>query len=284
LPIGPRETDALLFLDETGTSNYFSPAKLAKHQALIRAGLKPTTSTIFGLGGVLIRRADYRDFHEALRVVKSRHFGTADFALHEFDIRNMKKPPFNILRDEAVWWAFYADLGALIAGTDFRVVVATIDKIAMQETYPPPLSPYHPYQYSLHVIVERVINERAFGETCRIVAENRHAGLNKELTTELLNLQFNGGSINGRATVSAEQVRARIDPTIVFRNKDDFDSGLEIADLCAGPVTRWLHGLKGSASRDVLPIVRPKLRQSVGGKLRGFGVKCLPDYPDPCPT
>jgi hypothetical protein len=73
LPIGPRETDALLFLDETGTSNYFSPAKLAKHQALIRAGLKPTTATIFGLGGVLIRRADYRGFHEVLRTVKYRH-------------------------------------------------------------------------------------------------------------------------------------------------------------------------------------------------------------------
>lgn len=278
----PRETDALLFLDETGTGNYFKPHVLAQQRALLEAGKKPSLSTIFGLGGVLFRRAEYiQNFAPEMMALRRRHFGRDDFLLHEFDLRAMSKQPYIQMRDEGRWRAFYDDFERLIQATDFRVIVATIDKIAMQAEYAAPLPPY---QYSLHVILERVINERAFGTTCRVVAENREKGLNNELKEQMLTLQYNGGSVDGRPTVSREEVQARIDPTIIFRAKTDLDAGLEIADLCAGPVTRWLHGLKGSHARDIAPVVLPKLRCGFGGRVRGYGAKCLPRFPAHCPV
>lgn len=280
----PVETDSLLFLDETGTGNYFKSKVFEAQQALIRQGKKPTQSTVFGLGGVLFRRTEYFGaFLPAMATLRNKHFGKADFLLHEFDLRAMSKPPFDIMRDDGRWRAFYDDLNALVKKTDFRVIVATVDKIAMAERYTPPNEPYHPYKYTLRVIIERVINEKGFGQTCRIVAENRHHGLNRELREELLDLQFNGSSFDGEPTVGADEIQARIDPTIVFRAKTDTDAGLEIADLAAGPVTRWLHGLKGSNERDVLPIISPKLRRSRDGRVRGYGAVCLPEFPKGCP-
>jgi hypothetical protein len=277
-------SDALLFLDETGTANYFKPAQLAAQRALIAAGQKPTISTVFGLAGVLFRRADYMQFRPALAALKQRHFGYDGFTLHEYDLRKMQRQPFVLFKDQARWQAFYDDLDQVIAATDFRVIVATIDKIAMQEEYLAPLKPYHPYQYSLHVIIERVINEKAFGRTCRIIAEDRQAGMNDELSRELLRLQLVGGTIDGKPTVDALEVRTRIDPIIRFRQKVHLDAGLEMADLAVGPVTRWLHSLGRNPTREIFPVMRPKLRRSWSGVLRGYGVKCLPDYPPNCPA
>jgi hypothetical protein len=278
----PRDTDALLFLDETGTSNYLSETKFQESLYLIAAGKKPIVSTVFGLAGVLFLRKDYLKFHNEMRSLKVQHFGRYDFALHEYDIREMKKTPFDILRDNVKWQGFYNDFEMLIKKTNFRVIVATIDKIRMAQTYG---TPRHPYQYSLHVILERVSNEgNSFGKTCRIVAENRDTGLNNELSRELLRLQFSGGAIDGNQTVTPDQFRARFDPQIVFLKKQDCVAGLELADLAAGPTTRWLHHLKGSLTRDIFPIISPKLRRSPAGNLRGYGIKCLPDYHTNCPA
>lgn len=278
----PTGVDAFLFLDETGTPNYFNAKKLAEIQAQQEAGVKITTSTMFGLAGVLMRRRDYQAFARDLNALKQRHFGTHGFSLHEYELRRAKGGPFNAVKDFAAWQAFYADLDAVFARTDFRVIVATVDKYWMQQQYP--TWQYNAYQYTLHVIVERVINEKAFGTTCRIVAESRETGLNRDLTAELLRLQFQGGTIDGRETVTADEVRSRIHPNILFRTKKDLNAGLEAADLAAGPTTRWLYGLPTNPPhKDLLPIVQPKFRRSRTGQVRGYGVICLPGFPTGCP-
>jgi hypothetical protein len=282
--ISPQTTDAILFLDETGTTNYFSDAELRAQRSLIQAGKKPTVSTIFGLGGVLMLGRDYPAFRNGLSALKAQHFGTDAFALHEYDIRKMKKAPFNLLKSDPTWQAFYGDLGALLRATRFLVIVATVDKIAMQERYTDPMKPYHPYQYSLHVILERVINEKGYGSTCQVVAEDRDAGVNSELRAELLRLEFFGGTIDGQPTVAPSEVQRRIDPKIEFYKKSQAVAGLELADLCAGPVTRWLHSLGSPGRREVLPLVLPRLRCRWDGKQKGYGAKCLPHYPTNCPA
>jgi hypothetical protein len=186
----PRQTDSILFLDESGTTNYFDPGKLSEYRKAVDAGKKPPFSTIFGLGGALFKRAEYRTFITRLRELKLSYFGRSDFALHEYDLRKTKKPPFDMLRPSALWPGFRKDLDGLVSSTDCRIIVATLDKIAMSE-YP---HPFLPYRYCLHVILERVVNDRRnWGRTCRIVAEDRNKGQNDDLTQELLRLQFEGG-------------------------------------------------------------------------------------------
>lgn len=280
----PRNTDAILFLDETGTTNYFKPKMLADCRNAIAAGQKPPVSTIFGIGGVLFKRDAYSKFSRDLHELKLSYFGRSDFALHEFDIRKMKQAPFEMLKPEGVWKSFRADLDAIVGASDCRIIVATLDKVAMSE-YP---TPFLPYRYCLHVILERVINDRKnWGKTCRIVAENRDKGQNDDLTQELLRLQFEGGGSdvgNFGNTVSATEVRNTFDPVIVFRTKVDNDAGLQLADLAAGPIARHIHGMDKKETRSVTSIVVPKLRRSSKGVVRGYGIKCLPtNYPSCCP-
>lgn len=279
----PTGVDSFLFLDETGTPNYFNAKKLAEIGGQLSAGVKVTTSTTFGLAGVLLRRRDYVRLWREMNAIKLKHFGTSAFSLHEYDLRRAKMPPFNVIKSPAAWAAFYADIDALFARTDLRIIVATVDKYRMQQQYPQ--WQYNGYQYALHVIIERVINEKQFGRTCRIIAEHRAVGLNKELDQELARLRSQGGSIDGkRSTVTAGEVTSRIHPTIIFRTKARLNAGLEVADLAAGPLTRWLHGLPTKPPyRDLLPILAPKLRRGPTGRVRGCGVICLPAFPAGCP-
>ncbi len=280
----PQDTDAILFLDETGTGNYFDPADLVLCDAAIAAGRNPPFTIAFGLSGVLFRRADYVAFDADFKTLKQRHLGTSVVAIHEFDLRDLKKAPFNILRDPLRWTAFRNDLSALLNRYDFRVIIVAFHKLDMQRQYP---NPFHPYYYGLEVILERVVMERRhFGATWRIIAEDRATGLNDDLNRELLRLQLQGcgsGILNPRNNVSAAELRATFDPMIVFLKKTDNDSGLQVADLAAGPITRHVYGLDARETRTVKDIVLPKLCAARNGNVRGFGIKCFPVYPPGCP-
>lgn len=283
-PVAPgSEPQSVLFLDETGTGDYFGPDKISLHNAALAAGHKPPFPTAFGLAGVLFKRAPYLTFAPLFQDLKQKHFGTSGFALHEYDLRKLKKDPYRVLRDPSAWAAFSADVHALLKAHPFKIVVVTVDKLAMQAQY---LTPNHPYRYSLHVILERVINDHA-PAPCVIVAEDRAPGMNGELGSELLRLQLYGGGSdvpNSGNTVSADELRKMFDPNIRFRTKLDNDAGLQVADLAAGPVTRHLYGFDAKETRSLLSAIAPKIRACPwNGRVRGWGIKCLPTYPDGCP-
>lgn len=279
----PRQPESVLFLDETGTGHYPGPQKLAIYHAAVALGNKPPFSITFGLAGILFRRDAYLAFVPEFQAFKRKHFGTDAFSLHEFDLQKLKKDPYRMLRDPGRWRAFDADLRALLLAHQFKIVVVTVNKIEMQAQY---LTPNHPYRYSLHVILERVINEH-MPSPCLIVAEDRATGMNAELSSELLRLQLYGGGCdipNSGNTVSAEELRNMFDPNIWFRTKTDNVVGLQVADLAAGPVTRHIYGFDVRETRSVLPAIAPRIRVCPwNGRVRGWGIKCLPEYPANCP-
>ncbi len=283
-PVFPAKTDGLLFLDETGTGNYYDAAQRAILDAALAAGRKPPFPFLFGLAGALFRRSDYVRFHREFRSLKQRHFAS-DLPLHEYDLRRLRTSDFKPLANPANWTAFRDDLQGLVSATPFKIFIATFHKPAMQDNYK---TPFHPYKYALEVILERVIFERRwYGRTCRIIAENRQAGLNNELCSELLRLQYAGGGsgiVNSSNTVSADELRATFDPQITFRLKRDNDSGLQIADLAAGPLTRHIYGLDVGEPRSVRDIVEAKLCVGRSGRIMGCGVMCFPQgVPAPAP-
>jgi hypothetical protein len=283
-PFPARDTEGLVFLDETGTPDYLNPTKLTDYHTTVAAGRKASYPILFGLAGVLFRRSDYfNGFDDDFRALKVRHLG-ADVPMHEYDLRRLKEPPFDALRDPAAWTAFRGDLARLFAAHDFGIIACGIHKPDMQGVYP---APFHPYNYSLENIVERAAMEsKNYARTWRVVAEDREKGLNDELSREMLRLQLYGcgsGIANPHSNVDADEVRRKFALEIRYRKKSENDSGLQVADLAVGPIIRRMYGLDTGEKRTLLDIVLPKVCRARDGKLRGFGLKAYPWYPPACP-
>ncbi len=204
--------------------------------------------------------------------------------MHEYDLRMRKNPPFDRLRDVRAWAAFRDDLASLFNAYDFGIIVCAIHKPDMQTEYE---APFQAYDYSLENIVERTAMEsKNYAWTWRFVAEDREAGLNKELRNEMLRLQWYGcgkGIANPHSVVTADEVRRKIHSEISFRKKIENDSGLQVADLAVGPLVRHMYGLDGGERRSLTDIVREKVVRARDGKIRGFGAKCYPRFPAGCP-
>jgi hypothetical protein len=182
------------------------------------------------------------------------------------------------------WNAFHDDLRDTFGRHRFRIIVVVVCKPEMQMIYS---TPFHPYHYALENIIERTAMEsKRFGQTWRVVAEDREKGMNGDLQTEHLRLQFSGcgsGIVQPLSNVNAEEIRRKFDPVIVFRKKPDNDTGIQVADLAAGPITRHVLGLDHHEARTIRDVIIPKLCARRPGRARGFGIKCFPDYPSGCP-
>lgn len=263
-----------LFLDESGTTNYLDPIAQAQAVAQVAGGTRPTVPVHFALAGVLFSSASYAQVATQLAALKTRHFDTAAFCLHEYELRSGKIAPYSLLRPQAAWDAFITDLTAFAAHNNFKIIVVMVDKVAMADQY---AYPEHPYKYCLHVLLERVVYELPTGVTCKLTAEDRDVGMNSELSQELLRLQLQGGGFSQR-TVSAEDFRKTFDPVIAFRKKMNCDPGLEIADLAVGPILRHFCGLE-RGTRLVAPALIPRIRAKFNGQKKGWGLVFLPRAP-----
>ena len=284
-PYAPRLTEGLIFLDETGTPEYLRARKLAQYDAAIATGKKAPFPVLFGVAGVLFRRSDYGRFDRDFRKLKVAHLGV-DVPMHEYDLRNRKVAPFNTI-DGPRWAALRTDLENLFDAYDFGIVVVGIHKPDMQREYIAPNDPYPGYHYAMENIVERAAMEsKNYARDWRLIAEDRESGLNKDLSREMLRLQWEGcgrGINNPRSNVTAAEVRQKFDPTIYFRKKSDNDSGLQVADLAVGPIVRHLFGYDAGERRSVRDVALRKLCRFRDGRILGFGAKCFPRVPTGCP-
>ncbi len=278
----PRATEALVFLDETGDPNYLRPRKLEDYRRTARADYP----ILFGVAGVLFSRKEYFErFDPAFRRLKIAHFG-ADIPMHEYDLRK-KNAPFDVLRDPTRWQRFHDELAEVCAEHQFTIIVVGIHKPEMQLQYQLHAIPFPTYHYALENIIERTaMQSKNFGYTWRVVAESRERGQNEDLQREMLRLQWEGcgrGIDRPRSNVTAEEVRRKFDPTLVFLAKHENHSGLQIADLAVGPIVRHAYGRDMGERQTFRDIVVSKLCAQRDGNVRGFGLKCYPEFPPGCP-
>jgi len=276
-PFPVKEPDGFVFLGETGTPDYLR-RKLPEYLATMARGKKASYPVVFGVAGVLFRRADYVRFDHDFRRLKVRHLGV-DVPMSDHNVRTHRTPPFDVLRDQHRFAVFYADLASLFRAYDFGIVVCAIHKPDMEQAHAAPL---HPYHYALETIVERTAMESKpyarYARRWQVVARDRDAGVNKILRREMFRLQQDGcAAVAPRVRVAASEVQQMFDTEVRFRANAENDTGLQVADLAVGPIVRFIYGLH--EWRTLRLIVLPKVVRARNGKMPGFGLHCYPRFP-----
>lgn len=220
---------------------------------------------VFTLAGCAFDDAVHdTDVERAIAAFKRSFFGTDAVILHTADI-SRNRNGFEQLVDVSVRERFYESLNHLIRQLDFVAIAVAIRKYDHVRRGGVQVDPYH---LSLEIILERfyyLLNGR--NTQGRIVAESRNAMFDSDLRREFDRLMSSKVSY-----VRASRLRARI-MGIEFREKRENIAGLQIADLIATPISRFVIGKR---SHEDMAIIEEKFRRSATGEYRGYGLKILP--------
>ena len=234
--------DAIVYVDESGDHGPVS-----------------NEYPIFVLAFCLFNKASYaEDVTTAVQKLKFRHFGHDAVILHEREIRK-RTPPFEILQRQDVRDAFMNDLGALVSDADFTLVASAIRKDRMT-------TPTNIYHLAMEFGLERIASHFELTESSprmHLVCESRGQREDDEL--ELAVRRICDGQNYGRAKLPFEAV---------FSGKSSAMAGMELADLIARPIGRYL--LKPEQTNRAWDGLKAKFRRGPEGQIKGWGLKVFP--------
>ena len=202
----------IIYADESGDHNI--------------ANLDPNYP-VFVLNCCVFRKADYAaSALPMMAAFKFAHFGHDNVVLHENDIRR-KAPPFAFLRDNQRRNTFMGGLDCLIAGTDFTVIAAMVDKSRLDNQSGGIAQ--NPYELALSSCLEQayrfLVSEGQQEQVTHIVIEKRNGHFDRELERSFRAIR-DGGNALGKP----------FNFEIVFADKKSNSAGLQIADLTARPI------------------------------------------------
>ncbi len=193
--------------------------------------------------------------------LKFKHFGHDAVVMHEREIRKSQRP-FEFLRVAARRDEFLADLNDLVEASPFSLVATVIQKERLRERHTEPPNPYH---LAMRFGLERIEMHRRGLNDCgklHVVFESRGKKEDDELELEFRRVCDVG--LNG----------VPLDMEPLFVQKQANHCGLQLADLVARPI--GVHVLRPAQSNRAYDIIERKFRQSPGGVIDGWGLKCYP--------
>jgi hypothetical protein len=240
----------LIFLDESGdhSLNKIDP----QYPAFVLAGC--------------VMDDKYHDTtaNTELNKFKKEIFGSSEIILHTADI-NRNKNGFESLKSTNFRKYFYTKLNELMQYLDYTVIACVIKKDKHLEKYG--LAAIDPYMLSLKCLVERfVFMLRESDQKGLIIAESRNPTLDNQLELAYLNLK-----ISGTHFIKAKEITYWI-TDLVIKNKSENIAGLQIADLAANPIGRYVLGKN---IHEDFRIIEQKLRKR-NNKYEGYGLIVLP--------
>jgi hypothetical protein len=217
---------------------------------------------VFVLAGAICD-AEYAagDLTQRLDEFKQSTFGTTRIILHTADIARAKNGFERLGCDSEFRREFYCRLNNLMASLDYTVVACAILKRRHVQRYG--MYAADPYHFAVQPLVERFCYE--LGSACRgghIIAECRRPDLDTQLVSAYEDIER-----NGTLFISGNKVRNRICGLTCIPKQQNV-AGLQIADLVASPIGRYVIG---KPIKPDFEIVRRKFR---GGSM-GFGGRGL---------
>jgi len=237
-----------LFLDECGDQN------LANFDA---------SFPIFTLCGIIMSEDDYHKLGSDVIRMKTKYWGEKKIILHSRDIRKCDKG-FEILFDLDLKKSFYEDINSIMKDNNYTVVSCSIQKEPYIRKYGR-LSDV--YGLSLSYIIERVVffldsqNDKTID--LHVFAEKR----GKKEDACLINY-YNEVLDRGTYFVNSQRIKSYF-KSFEFKDKRENIIGLQIADLAAYPLTRYV--LDPVAVNVAFDIVNEKI-YSQGGKQHGLKI------------
>jgi hypothetical protein len=237
-----------LFLDESGDQN------LAHYDA---------SFPIFTLCGILVSDDNYRLIGEQIIALKRKFWGERKVILHSRDIRKCEKG-FEMLFDLDVKKDFYQDINSMMQDNNYTVISCSIKKDEYIRKYG---RLQDVYALSLSFIIERAVfyldSQNDTSAELYIYAEKR----GKKEDASLLNY-YKEVLNRGTYFVTSGRIKSYF-KGFEFKSKKENIIGLQLADLVAYPVTRYV--LDSKASNAAFDIIEPKI-YTQGGRQHGLKV------------
>ena len=222
---------------------------------------------IFTLCGVTLSQEQQKTLNELVNNLKTDFWGDKKVILHSRDIRKCQRG-FEILFDLNIKKEFYSRINSILGREDlYKIMACSICK----ESYIRQYGKFNDvYAQSLSFVLERAIFyldnlSLPNGAALDVVVEMR----GKKEDANLLNY-FNQLLDKGTFWVSSERMKEHIN-SFKFKPKKDNVNGLQIADLVAYPITRYI------LDPDMVNLAFDVLKKNIfreGDKL--LGLKVLP--------
>lgn len=221
---------------------------------------------IFVLCVALYRTEQYLSSElAALSRIKFEFWSHDAVVFHSHKIRK-RVHPFEALRKREIAEAFHARLGNFFAESKVTLIAAAIDKVRHKVQYK---NPDHPYNMSLQFCLERVWghvqNDIKADDQVTFVFEKR--GKREDA---LLLEKF-------KEYCASNIWNVQLPFRACFAAKEENISGLQVADLAAYPIARYVE--KGNSERKDWQAILPRIRTGPNEKIDGYGLKIFPDPP-----
>lgn len=241
-------SDYIVYVDESGDHSLES--------------IDPTYP-IFVLAFCIFNKQDYIEkVSPAIKKFKFDQFGHDMVLLHESDIRKARNE-FVILVNQERRHIFMRSISQLTTESPFAIISVVIKKERLKNKYVDPSNPYHlALAYGLERIYNFLKERQQIEKRTHIVFECRGRKEDKDLELEFRRV-CNGAN------------RCGILPyDIVLSDKKSNSCGLQLADLIARPIGRYV--LDPKQENRAYSIIEKKIHSDKKGKKEGWGIKCFP--------
>lgn len=221
---------------------------------------------VFLLCGIILSEENYQKVRQSINAVKSKFWNNKEVILHSRDIRKCNKE-FQILFNDDIKKEFYFGLNDIIQNNRYRILASAIDKAKYIKMYGKLSNDV--YELALSFIIERaifcldeVVNVK---KELEIVIEKRGKKEDKKLEEHFQRLLSRGTGF-----VSADRLN-EVHIKIVFKDKKENINGLQLTDLVAYPLARYV--IEPKRANPAFDILSDKIYKK-NGKI--YGLKKFP--------
>lgn len=221
---------------------------------------------VFLLCGLLTSEENYKNTKDAINTLKRKFWNNKDVILHSRDIRKCEKE-FQILFDINIKREFYTIINDIIKNSKYRILSSAINKAKYIKMYGKLSNDV--YELALSFIIERAIFSldeiNNVEKHLEIVIEKRGKKEDKKLDEHFQRLLS-----RGTGYVSAERLN-EVNIKITFKDKKENINGLQLADLVAYPIARYVINPK--RANPAFDVLASKIYTKSGKR---YGLKVFP--------
>lgn len=189
--------------------------------------------------------------------MKHSIWGNKEVIFHSRDIRKCGKE-FQKLFDLDIKKYFYEELNKIIAGSSYTIIASAIQKDRFIEKFGKLQDDV--YEVALSFVIEQSIialHSIEAETSLSIVIEKRGRKEDKQLDDH-----FQRIAGKGTGNLTPEEVN-KCNPTFTFKNKKKNINGLQLADLVAYPIARYV--IEPNRANPAFDVLEPKIYRTNGG-------------------
>ena len=221
---------------------------------------------VFVLAGCIFDLDNYTKIVEQeINKFKIKYFRKTNVILRSYDIRK-QKGEFKLLINTKKRNEFMDDLSQILSVLDYKIIAAAIKKENLKNQYIDPHSPYH---LCFRFILERAVMFLGRSKEQLIFRiESRETHNDQKLAEEYEKFRNTDHHLFSTTEIQNKFL------DLSFNQKSQNIAGMQIADLIAYPIGRWVIDQK--KENKSFEIVKRKIHQK-NGEILNYGLKIFPN-------